>query len=46
MPHFQVLRKINRIENRLCKIEKSVEDQLEGTTKNDIKNRYWWENKK
>ena len=46
MPHFQVLRKINRIENRLCKIEKSVEDQLEGTTKNDIKNRYWWKNKK
>ena len=40
MPHFQVLRKINRIENRLCKIEKSVEDQLEGTKKNDIKNRY------
>ena len=32
MPHFQVIRKINKIENRLCKIEKSVEDQLEGIT--------------
>ena len=30
MPHFQVIRKINRIDNRLCKIEKNVEDQLEG----------------
>lgn len=46
MPHFQVIRKINKIENRLCKIEKSVEDQLEGITVYIIKNRYWWKNKK
>lgn len=32
MPHCQVIRKINRIESRLCKIEKNVEDQLEGIT--------------
>lgn len=30
MPHLHVIRKINRIENRLCKIEKNVEDQLDG----------------
>lgn len=37
MPHLHVIRKINRIENRLCKIEKNVEDQLDGNNKTIIK---------